>query len=216
MIEFQEVGKRYPGAGADALADLSFRVEAGELVVIGGHSGAGKTTLLKLIPAVEKPSTGVVLVEGQNVGALRPPAIPFLRRNIGLVFQDQKLLFDRNAFDNVLLPLSITGFPPQEAARRVRAALDKVGLLDRERAFPEGLSGGQQQRLAIARAVVSRPKLLLADEPTAHLDPENAAAVADIFLEFHRVGITVIVATYERSLFPSARRLELDHGRLVP
>ncbi len=216
MIEFQGVGKRYPGGGTDALADLNFRVEAGELAVIGGHSGAGKTTLLKLIPAIEKPGTGVVLVQGQNVGALRPAAIPFLRRNIGLVFQDQKLLFDRNAFDNVLLPLSIAGFPPQEAARRVRAALDKVGLLDRERAFPEGLSGGEQQRLAIARAVVGRPALLLADEPTAHLDPENAAAVADIFLDFHRVGITVLVATYDRSLFPGARRLELDHGRLAP
>lgn len=215
MIEFQRVGKRYPGGGADALADLSFRVEEGELAVIAGHSGAGKTTLLKLIPAIERPSTGVVLVQGQNVGALRPAAIPFLRRGIGLVFQDQKLLFDRNAFDNVLLPLAIVGFPPQEAARRVRAALDKVGLLERERAFPAGLSGGEQQRLAIARAVVNRPKLLLADEPTAHLDPENAAAVAEIFLDFHRVGITVVVATYDRSLFPAARRLELDHGRRV-
>ena len=214
MIEFRRVGKRYPGGGNDAVADLDFRIDRGELVVVGGHSGAGKSTLLKMIPAIERPTVGAVLVEGQNVGALRPSALPFLRRNIGLVFQDQKLLFDRNAFENVMLPLAIAGFPHREAGRRVLAALDKVGLGDRERAMPSALSGGEQQRLAIARAVVHRPALLLADEPTAHLDPETAAAVGGIFLEFHRVGVTVLVATYDRSLFPGARRLELDHGRL--
>lgn len=214
MIEFQRVGKRYPGGGADALSDVDFRIEAGELVVVGGHSGAGKSTLLKLVAAIEKPTTGAVLVQGQNVGSLRPFAIPVLRRNIGLVFQDQKLLFDRNAYENVMLPLSIAGFPRREAGRRIEAALDKVGLAGRERAMPAGLSGGEQQRLAIARAVVNRPALLLADEPTAHLDADTAAAVAGIFLDFHRVGVTVLVATYDRALFPGARRLNLDHGRL--
>lgn len=215
MIRFDRVAKRYP-PGIDALLDLSFEVASGELVVIEGHSGAGKSTLLKLIAAIEKPTSGAVLVGGQNVGALKRLAIPFLRRNLGLVFQDQKLLFDRSAFENVMLPLSIAGFPPRESAQRVRAALDKVGLLDRERAMPIALSGGEQQRLAIARAVVSRPNLLLVDEPTAHLDTETAADVARIFGEFHRVGVTVLITTYDRSLFPGARRIRLGHGRLVP
>jgi cell division transport system ATP-binding protein len=217
VIRFERVGKRYPGAapGTDALADLSFELAAGELLIVGGHSGAGKSTLLKLIPAIERPTVGAVLVNGQNVGALARGAIPYLRRNIGLVFQDQKLLFDRCAFDNVMLPLSIAGFAPKDAARRVRAALDKVGLLDRERAMPVALSGGEQQRLSIARAVVGRPKLLLADEPTAHLDPDTARNVAAIFADFHQVGITVIIATYDDRLFPGARKITLDHGRLA-
>src|SRR5512142_2489287 len=177
MIQFKHVSKRYP-PGIDALADIDFEVGDGELVVISGHSGAGKSTLLKLVAAIERPTGGVVLVNGQNVGALKRAAIPYLRRNLGLVFQDQKLLFDRNVFENAMLPLSIAGFPPREAAKRVRAALDKVGLLDREKAMPIALSGGEQQRLAIARAVVNRPNLLLADEPTAHLDPDTARDVA--------------------------------------
>jgi cell division transport system ATP-binding protein len=214
MIKFDRVCKRYP-PGIDALADIGFEVGQGELAVIGGHSGAGKTTLLKLVAAVERPTAGAVLVNGQNVGALKRAAIPYLRRNLGLVFQDQKLLFDRSVFDNVMLPLTIAGFPPREAGRRVRAALDKVGLLAREKAMPIALSGGEQQRLAIARAVVNRPNLLLADEPTAHLDPATAADVARIFQEFHAVGVTVLVATYDAGLFPGARRLMLDHGRLL-
>ena len=216
MIRFDRVSKRYP-PGIDALSDVSFEVGDGELVVIGGHSGAGKSTLLKLIAAIERPSTGSVLVNAQNVGALKRRALPFLRRNLGLVFQDQKLLFDRSAFDNVMLPLSIAGFPPGEAAKRVRAALDKVGLLAREKAMPIALSGGEQQRLAIARAVVNRPKLLLADEPTAHLDAETAADVARIFKEFHRVGVSVLVATCDADLFAdlAPRRILLDHGRLA-
>lgn len=213
MIRFDRVGKRYP-PGIDALADISFEVETGELVTVGGHSGAGKSTLLKLVATIERPTGGAVLVNGQNVGSLRRSALPYLRRNLGLVFQDQKLLFDRNVFDNVMLPLAITGFPPSEARRRVQAALDKVGLLPREKAMPIMLSGGEQQRLAIARAVVSRPKLLLADEPTAHLDPETARDVARVFLEFREVGVTVLIATYDDTLFPGARRLILDHGRL--
>ncbi|MDK9723823.1 MAG: ATP-binding cassette domain-containing protein [Sterolibacteriaceae bacterium MAG5] len=214
MIRFQHVSKRYP-PGIDALSDLSFEIAPGELAVIAGHSGAGKSTLLKLVAAMERPTGGVVLVNGQNVGALKRAAIPYLRRNLGLVVQDQKLLFDRNVFENVMLPLSIAGFPPREASRRVRAALDKVGLLEREKALPIALSGGEQQRLAIARAVVNRPNLLLVDEPTAHLDPDTARDVAQIFRDFHQVGVTVVIATYDSPLFAGARRIVLDHGKLA-
>ena len=215
MIRFDRVSKRYP-PDISALADISAEISAGELVTITGHSGAGKSTLLRLIPAIERPTGGALLVNGQNVGGLRRSALPYLRRHIGLVFQDQKLLFDRSALDNVLLPLEIAGFPLREAKRRAAAALDKVGLGQRARALPIALSGGEQQRLAIARAVAHRPALLLADEPTAYLDAETARAVADIFIEFHRVGVTVLAATYDASLFPGARQLRLDHGRLVP
>lgn len=213
MIRFDRVAKRYP-PGIDALSALSFEVEAGELVVVSGHSGAGKSTLLKLIAAIEKPTVGAVLVGGQNVGGLSRAALPYLRRRLGLVLQDQKLLFDRTVFDNVMLPLSIAGFPVRDAAQRVRAALDKVGLLAREKALPVALSGGEQQRLAIARAVVNRPALLIADEPTAALDSETAGDVARIFHDFHRAGVTVLVATYDSGLFPAARILRLAHGRL--
>lgn len=213
MIRFEHASKRYP-PGMDALTDVSFEIADGELVTVGGHSGAGKSTLLKLIAAIERPTGGAVLVQGQNVGSLKRSAVPYLRRNIGIVFQDQKLLFDRNVFDNVMLPLTISGFPPTEAKRRAQAALDKVGLLERQRAMPIMLSGGEQQRLAIARAVVGRPNLLMADEPTAHLDTEAATDVARIFREFQSVGVTVLIATYDTSLFPDARRLVLDHGRL--
>ncbi len=215
MIRFDRVSKRYP-PGLDALSDLSFEVAESEMVVVSGHSGAGKSTLLKLIAAVEKSTGGAVLVGGQNLSGLSRSALPFLRRRIGMVFQDQKLLFDRSVFDNVMLPLSIAGFPAKDAAMRVRAALDKVGLANREKALPVMLSGGEQQRLAIARAVVNRPSLLLADEPTAHLDHETAADVARIFHEFHRVGVTLLIATYAYDLFPGARRLQLDHGKLLP
>ncbi len=214
MIRFDRVSKRYP-PGIDALSLVSFEIGSGELAVVEGHSGAGKSTVLKLLSAVARPTGGAVLLSGQNIGTLQPAAIPYLRRNMGLVFQDQKLLFDRTAFDNVMLPLAIAGFPPREAAQRARAALDKVGLLDRERAFPVALSGGEQQRLAIARAVVGRPALLLADEPTAHLDDDTAADVARIFAEFHAVGVTVVLATYDQRIFPQARRIRLDHGRCV-
>ena len=214
MLQFDRIAKRYP-PDITALVDISAEVAPGELVTVIGHSGAGKSTLLKLIPAIERPTGGTLLVNGQNVAALGRAGLPFLRRNIGQVFQDQRLLFDRSALDNVLLPLEITGFPHREAQRRAEAALDKVGLLARARAMPIALSGGEQQRLAIARAVVHRPALLIADEPTAHLDAATARDVAGIFLEFHRVGVTVLVATYDDSLFPAARRLCLDHGRLA-
>jgi cell division transport system ATP-binding protein len=216
VIRFDHASKRYP-PGIDALADVSFTVGKGELVTVGGHSGAGKSTLLKLIAGIERPTSGAVLVNGQNVGSLKRKAMPYLRRNLGLVFQDQKLLFDRSIFDNVLLPLAIAGFEPREAAQRVRAALDKVGLLARERAMPVSLSGGEQQRLAIARAVVCRPAILLADEPTAHLDPQTAQDVAGIFTEFHRVGVTTLIATHDNPLFTASnpRQLTLAQGRLT-
>jgi len=216
MICFEQVSKRFP-AGIEALAALNFTIEAGELIVLSGRSGAGKTTLLKLIPAIERPTHGSVMVNGQNVAALKRAGVPFLRRKLGLVFQDQKLLFDRNVFDNVMLPLAIAGESPREAARRVRAALDKVGLLDREKAMPIALSGGEQQRLAIARAVVHRPSILIADEPTAHLDDDYARDIAGMFRSFNQVGVTVIVATHHDALFAPfmTRRLTLDRGRLV-
>lgn len=216
MIRFDHVGRRYP-PGMDALIDVDCEIASGEFVLLSGHSGAGKSTLLKLVAAIEQPSTGTVLVNGQNIGSLRRSAIPILRRNLGLVMQDRRLLFDRNALENVLLPLAIAGMPPAEALLRARAALDKVGLLAREKAMPIALSGGEQQRLAIARAVANRPKLILADEPTAHLDAATAADVVSILGEFHQVGVTVLVATCDTAAFAgvSARRMTLDHGRLA-
>jgi cell division transport system ATP-binding protein len=215
LISFSAVAKRYPG-GEEALRGVSFSLAAGEFAFVTGPSGAGKSTLLKLIPAIERPTAGSVIVNGQNVGALKRSAIPYLRRNLGLVFQDQKLLYDRSVYDNVLLPLSFTGQAPREAARRVRAALDKVGLLARERANPIQLSGGEQQRLAIARAVVNRPAVLVADEPTANLDAESAARILDIFVAFHQVGVTLLVATHDQALIGryGKRVLRLAAGRL--
>jgi cell division transport system ATP-binding protein len=196
IISFSQVFKRYPG-GHEALKDVSFTVEPGEMVFIRGHSGAGKSTLLKLIAAVERATAGTVLVAGQNVSAMRKAAIPFLRRNLGLVFQDQKLLYDRSAFDNVMLPLVVTGQSWRDAARRARAALDKVGLLERERANPITLSGGEQQRLCIARAIVNRPNILIADEPTASLDADYADVIIDMFRSFNLVGVTILISTHD-------------------
>ena len=216
MIHFDQVGKRFPG-GIAALADLTFTVESGEMVILSGHSGAGKSTLLKLIPAIERPTQGSVVVNGQNVAALKRAAVPYLRRNLGMIFQDQKLLYDRSAFDNVALPLAIAGVSARDAGRRVRAALDKVGLLDREKAMPVALSGGEQQRVAIARAVVARPTILIADEPTAHLDDDTARDIAAMFDAFNQVGVTVLVATHHEALFAPymTRRITLSHGRLL-
>ena len=216
MISFSEVAKRYPG-GQEGLRGVSFAIEGGEFVFLTGRSGAGKSTLLKLVAAIERPSAGAVIVNGQNVGALKRSAVPYLRRNLGLVFQDQKLLYDRSVFDNVMLPLAFTGVAQRDAARRVRAALDKVGLLARERANPIQLSGGEQQRLAIARAVVNRPSIIIADEPTANLDAESAARILDVLLSFHEVGVTLLVSTHDAALVQHAPRrvLELADGRLV-
>jgi cell division transport system ATP-binding protein len=216
MISASAVTKRY-AQGPEALRDVSFEIGDGEMVFITGHSGAGKSTLFRLLAAIEKPTAGSIVVNGQNIAALRRGAIPYLRRKIGLIFQDQKLLFDRSVLDNVLLPLSIVGLPMREAQRRARAALDKVGLLERERARPIALSGGEQQRLAIARAVVNRPSLILADEPTANLDSESASQILDIFRSFHQVGVTLVIATHDlqwMARFPS-RALRLERGRLM-
>jgi len=215
LVSFSAVAKRYPG-GQEALKDVSFQLGAGELAFLTGRSGAGKSTILKLIPGIERPSAGSVVVNGQNVGALKRGAIPYLRRNIGLVFQDQKLLYDRSVYDNVMLPLAFSSHAPKEAARRARAALDKVNLLGREKANPIQLSGGEQQRLAIARAVVNRPALLVADEPTANLDADSAARILEIFVAFNQVGATVLIATHDQALVAryGKRVLQLEGGRI--
>ena len=216
IISFSEVSKRYPG-GYEALSGISFDVCAGEFVFLTGHSGAGKSTLLKLVAAIEQASSGTVLVGGQNVSSMRRSAKPFLRRNLGLVFQDHKLLYERSVFDNVMLPLQVIGQTTKDAARRARAALDKVGLLAREKANPLSLSGGEQQRLCIARAVVNRPSILLADEPTASLDQESAHSVLEIFRSFNQVGVTVLVATHDLAAIAQLqpRLIVLSKGRLA-
>jgi cell division transport system ATP-binding protein len=216
LVSFSAVAKRYPG-GQEALKDVSFSLQPGELAFLIGRSGAGKSTLLKLIPAIERPTSGSVIVGGQNVGALKSGAIPYLRRNMGLVFQDQKLLYDRSVYENVMLPLTFSSHAPREAARRARAAIDKVGLAGREKANPIELSGGEQQRVAIARAVVNRPSLLIADEPTANLDAESAARVLDIFVAFRQVGVTVLIATHDLSLVEryAGKILRLEQGRVT-
>ena len=215
MIRFDQVSKRYPGSD-DVLRGVSFGIEPGELVFVTGHSGAGKSTLLKLIAAIERPTQGTVLIGNQNISKLRPSALPYLRRRFGLVFQDHKLLYDRNCFDNVALPLYVNGVTGEDAARRIRAALDKVGLLGREKTMPITLSGGEQQRLAIARAVVSRPSILIADEPTGNLDGGYAAEIMSLFYAFQQVGVTVIIATHDANRISMAgnKVLHLDHGRL--
>jgi cell division transport system ATP-binding protein len=217
MIQFDQVTKRYPGSD-DVLKNVSLKIDAGELVFVTGHSGAGKSTLLKLIAAIERPTSGTVLIANQNISKLKPSAIPFMRRRFGLIFQDHKLLYDRNCFENVILPLHINGVSSTEAAKRVRAALDKVGLLHKEKAMPITLSGGEQQRLAIARAVVSRPSILIADEPTGNLDASYAADIMAIFHAFHQVGVTVIIATHDPldMNVMQNRILHLSHGGLKP
>jgi len=215
MISFSKVYKRYAG-GHEALKNLSFEVAQGEMVFLTGHSGAGKSTLLKLVAAIERPSTGSVLVNGQNVATLRPSAVPLLRRNIGLIFQDHKLLFDRSVYDNVMLPLQISGFERQECAKRARAALDKVGLLSREKANPITLSGGEQQRLCIARAIVNRPAILLADEPTGNLDSAYADEIMEMFKSFNQVGVTLLISTHDELILSrmACRTLHLHQGTL--
>ncbi|MCU0933817.1 MAG: cell division ATP-binding protein FtsE [Thiobacillaceae bacterium] len=216
MIELSGVTKRYPG-GHEALSDVNLTIGQGELVFLTGHSGAGKSTLLKLVAAIERPTTGNIIVNSQNVGRLKRAALPFFRRNIGLIFQDHKLLYDRSVFDNVLLPLHIQGLTGHDAAKRVRAALDKVGLLKKEKARPITLSGGEQQRLCIARAIVSRPALVLADEPTANLDEAYARDIMDMFRAFNEVGVTLIISTHDQSLITryGGRTVHLAYGKLV-
>lgn len=213
LISLSRVTRRYPG-GVEALRGVSLEVAQGEVMVVSGPSGAGKSTLLKLMAAIELPSGGTAVVSGQNVAALRPRAVPWLRRNFGLVFQDHKLLTDRSLFHNVALPLRIAGYEPREAARRVRAALDKVGLLNRERALPAALSGGEQQRACIARAIVHRPAIVLADEPTANLDAAYASDIVSLLSAFHDVGSTLVIATHDAEAFAplSPRRVHLRAG----
>ena len=216
MISFSHVSKRYPG-GFEALTDISLNVDDGELLLITGHSGAGKSTLLKLIAAIEVASSGTVIVNGQNLAKLKRAAVPYVRRKFGIVFQDHKLLNDRSVFQNVMLPLQIAGFDPRDGARRARAALDKVGLLSKEKALPVTLSGGEQQRACIARAVVHRPAVLLADEPTGNLDEDYGRDIVDLFRAFHQVGVTVVIATHDRQVAEqlNARTMHLAQGRVA-
>ena len=216
MIVFEHVGKRY-GGRFEALANIDFRVDRGEMVFLTGHSGAGKSSLLRLIMRLERPTRGRVLVAGHDIARLHASQVPFYRRQIGVVFQDHQLLLDRSIYHNVALPLEIRGVEPREAARRVRAALDKVGLLHRERALPIELSGGEQQRVGIARAVVNKPSLLLADEPTGNLDPQLSADIMALFEDFNRIGTTVVIASHDLALITRLRHrmLRLRDGRLV-
>lgn len=216
MILFERVGKRY-GGRFDALANLDFRVQRGEMVFLTGHSGAGKSSLLRLIMLLERPTRGRVLVAGHDIGRLHPGQVPFYRRQIGVVFQDHQLLHDRSIYHNVALPLEIRGADPRDVARRVRAALDKVGLLHREKALPIELSGGEQQRVGIARAVVNKPSLLLADEPTGNLDPQLSADIMALFEDFNRIGTTVMIASHDLALIARLRHrvLRLREGRLI-
>lgn len=217
MIRFESVYKRYPN-GRDALASVSFRLEQGEMAFLTGPSGAGKSTLLKLVALIERPSRGTVLVGSLNTSRVRRRKIPEFRRRLGIVFQDHKLLNDRTVFDNVALPLVIGALQRREIGRRVRAALDQVGLLGFEKHFPESLSSGEQQRVGIARAVASRPELVIADEPTGNLDPELSREILGLFERFNEVGVTVLIATHDLGLIEGNkyRRLRLDGGKVVP
>ncbi|MEH6557802.1 MAG: cell division ATP-binding protein FtsE [Oceanicoccus sp.] len=216
MIKFDQVSKRYPG-GYEALKSVSFHIERNEMVFLTGHSGAGKSTLLKLMMVMERPTQGQVLIDGQNLRGLAVRKIPALRRDIGVVFQNHQLLFDRSVYDNVALPLIIAGYQPREVGRRVRAALDKVGLLSKENQLPVTLSGGEQQRVGIARAVVNKPKILLADEPTGNLDPELSAEIMHLFEQFNQVGVTVLIASHDLSLIARLpyRMMTLREGAIV-
>jgi cell division transport system ATP-binding protein len=216
MLRFDQVSKRYSGGG-DALQNINFHLKKGEMAFLTGHSGAGKSTLLKLIAMMELCSQGHILLDGQNLNKVSAKKIPFVRRKLGLIFQDNKLLQDRTVFDNVALPLVVSGFGYHEISRRVRAALDKVGLLSKEKRYPSALSGGEQQRVGIARAVVNKPLLILADEPTGNLDPELSAEVMYLFEQFQQVGASVLIASHDLNLLSQMghRVLTLDHGQLI-
>lgn len=213
MIQFMNVGKRYSD-GHEALRNVSFTMERGEMAFLTGHSGAGKSTLLKLIMLMERSTKGQVNVANQNLARIPRRQIPYYRRHAGVVFQDHKLLFDRSVFDNVAIAMEVAGTPPREISKRVRAALDKVGLLSKEKLTPIQLSGGEQQRVGIARAVVNKPPILLADEPTGNLDPELSEEIMKLFSDFNSVGVTVLVASHDLDLISRLpyRVIELDHG----
>jgi len=216
MITFDNVSKQYD-AGFEALQEVSFNISAGELVFLTGHSGAGKSTVLKLIMLMERASSGSVQVNAQKLSQMGVKNIPLHRQQIGVVFQNHQLLFDRSVFDNIALPLRICGYAPEDATRRVRAALDKVGLLNREKMNPMQLSTGEQQRIGIARAIVHKPKILLADEPTGNLDPQLSAEVMTLFKQFNQIGTTVLIASHDLSLIRrmNCRTLTLKEGRLI-
>ncbi len=216
MIQFDNVSMRYE-SGHEALSRLSFHIEKNEMVFLTGHSGAGKSSLLKLIMMMERPSNGQVIVDSQNLNQLKRSQIPQHRRKIGVVFQNHHLLFDRSVFDNIALPLIIAGYDQREITRRSRAALDKVGLLNKEKQNPITLSGGEQQRVGIARAVVHRPSILLADEPTGNLDPELSAEIMYLFEQFNHVGVTVLLASHDLTLISNLkhRMITLRDGSLV-
>jgi len=215
MIEFQSVSKKY-SADALALSEVSLNIGKGELVYLAGPSGAGKSTLMKMVAAIERPTSGRVIVNGQDLGKLGKAGVPFLRRNLGLIFQHQRLLNDRNILANVMLPLIVTGAPKAQAAERARAALDKVGLLERVKAHPMELSGGEQQRVAIARAIVNRPQIILADEPTANLDRAAADRVIGALHAFHAAGVTCVISSHDEQILDSAARvIRLEQGRVM-
>ncbi len=216
MIKFVNVTKRYPETG-DVLRNVSFHLQRGEIAFLTGHSGAGKSTLLRLIAAMERCSRGQILLEGQELSQVKENQLPFIRRKMGFIYQDYKLLQDRTVFDNVALPLVIAGFGHQEVVRRVRAALDKVSLTGKEKKYPLALSGGEQQRVGIARAVVNKPPIIIADEPTGNLDPELSEEIMLLFGQFQQVGVTVLIASHDISLITQLnhRVLKLDHGQLV-
>ena len=216
MIEFHNVSRQYPG-DTYALRDVSLSIAKGALVFLVGPSGAGKSTLMKMIAAIERPTSGSVTVGGQDIGKLKSSGIPFLRRNLGLVFQQQRLLLDRSVLSNVMLPMLVTGASKLEADMRASAALDKVGLLDKARARPLALSGGEQQRVLIARAIVNRPQIILADEPTANLDRDSARQVLAALKDFQTAGVTCLISTHEEPApQPGSRVIHLRQGRLVP
>ncbi len=216
MIHFHNVRKRYPG-GQDALDGVNLHIEQGEMVFLTGHSGAGKSTLMKLIMLMERPTQGEVIIAGRNINNIRAGQVANHRRNIGVVFQNHQLLFDRNVFHNVALPLHVAGHQTADIARRVRAALDKVGLLHKERHNPITLSGGEQQRVGIARAVVNKPSLLLADEPTGNLDPELSAEIMTLFRQFNELGMTSVIASHDIDLITrlNKRVLSLTNGQVT-
>ena len=215
MIKFDQVHKRYPG-NLGALQNSTFEINAGELVFVTGPSGAGKSTLLKLITAIEPATHGTIIFENQNLGQVKNASIPYIRRKFGLVFQDHKLLYDRNCFENITLALEINEVEVNDIRGRVRAALDKVGLLNREKSMPISLSGGEQQRLAIARAIACRPSILLADEPTGNLDKKYADEIMSLFYSFQELGVTVIIATHEMPIVSKKhKQLYLQDGNLI-
>lgn len=215
MIEFRQVSKQY-APNITALTDITLSVNKGELVFLAGPSGAGKSTLLKMIAAMERPTEGTVNVSGYDIGRIKASGLPYLRRNLGLIFQQQRLLSDRNVLSNVMLPLIVCGATRADAERRARAALDKVGLLDKAALAPMTLSGGEQQRVSIARAIVNRPQIILADEPTANLDREAANKVLDALKAFHSVGVTCLISTHDEQFLDTATRvIYLDHGRIL-